>query len=516
MKRLSLLSLLLSGVLFAQEPATGTSGADVSVPTEAPKEAPQEMPKETPKESVAASAPTVPTSVSSSVSFAPAITWVVSGSEAQEVAKKDSAKGDEITIKTTGEIRFRWEHINNRDFNDKQDDMRDFFGNRYRLGAELGFQKAKIFVQPQYAGAWGDPRRTVVGDTSYSLEDTAGDGVVAKDKDGKTIPIVVPTSQVAVSSGQSEDPFISMHQAYFLLNPNDLVEFKVGRQEITYGEDVVIGRARWNNAGRAFDAAKFSFKPSWARIDLFYAKILEQNWNAGNKVDDKDMYGMYTELTESLVPKIKELHVYAFHENDRSDGKITGSKDKLTLAGSRLKTAVDWLDVRSEHVAQTGDRAGVDFKGYLGILEVGATYKEFVKSRISAEFSHGSKDYNQFYATPHRVLGFVDLYGRRNIQDLTVSYGVAPSDTFKAKLDYHSFMRVDTTQPLYNLRMAQIGDGKDSSRYAGSELDLVLNETFMKKFAVEGGACLYFPGGYTKSIGSDMPLFFYLQTGVEL
>src|SRR6185295_4215801 len=54
----------------------------------------------------------------------------------------------------------------------------------------------------------------------------------------------------------SNDSF-DLYQAYFQMgNPKDYpLLLKVGRQEMTYGDERFVGVSDWNNAGRSFDAA---------------------------------------------------------------------------------------------------------------------------------------------------------------------------------------------------------------------------------------------------------------------
>ena len=43
----------------------------------------------------------------------------------------------------------------------------------------------------------------------------------------------------------------------------------MGRQELIYGEERLIGAFGWNNIGRAFDAAKLRWQNAWFGADFF-------------------------------------------------------------------------------------------------------------------------------------------------------------------------------------------------------------------------------------------------------
>ena len=63
---------------------------------------------------------------------------------------------------------------------------------------------------------------------------------------------------------ESDGP-MDLHQAYVTLgNHKEFpLSFKVGRQELSYGDERLIGAFDWNNLGRTFDAAKLRWQNLW-------------------------------------------------------------------------------------------------------------------------------------------------------------------------------------------------------------------------------------------------------------
>src|SRR6185437_3079647 len=89
--------------------------------------------------------------------------------------------------------------------------------------------------------------------------------------------------------------------------------FKVGRQELAYGEERLIGTFGWNNIGRTFDAAKAHLQTEWVSADFFTSRPVIPEDGRFNVANDYDwLSGVYA--TTAKVPK-NTLDVYFFSRN---------------------------------------------------------------------------------------------------------------------------------------------------------------------------------------------------------
>src|SRR4030095_6615250 len=138
--------------------------------------------------------------------------------------------------------RFRWENRNNNfDFNDAVDSLTDdnWFLNRFRLGlAVKPVDWLKLYAQTQDAREWFSDRPNTPG----------------------------------VMGAEGNDNF-DLRQSYFQLGPK-LVYAKVGRQELAYGDERLIGVAPWTNFGRTFDAAKLHYERGKFWVDVFSSTVV--------------------------------------------------------------------------------------------------------------------------------------------------------------------------------------------------------------------------------------------------
>ncbi|HEY4707961.1 MAG TPA: alginate export family protein, partial [Thermodesulfobacteriota bacterium] len=99
----------------------------------------------------------------------------------------------------------------------------------------------------------------------------------------------------ALLSDGSVTNTLDLHEAY--LNVEKIfgtpVNFRVGRQELAYGDERLIGSFGWSNNGRAFDGLKFNYMQEGVNVDFFHMTIAE---DTGATNDDTRLTGVYATL----------------------------------------------------------------------------------------------------------------------------------------------------------------------------------------------------------------------------
>ena len=354
------------------------------------------------------------------------------------------------------------------------------------------------------------------------------------------------------------DGVVELHQAYVTLgNHKEFpLSLKVGRQELSYGEERVIGAFGWNNIGRVFDAAKLRWQNEYFAADFFTSRVILPNDNHFNMPNDYDYFsGVYA--TTKLVPK-NSLDVY-FLSRNVSVGSLkevttttpagsAGARDIYSI-GFRLKSnPEDWgnWDYSAEAIGQFGHfndtRPGVkkslEHEAYALILQGGYTWKSSAwKPRLGLEYSHGSGDSNpkdnkhetfeNLFPTNHKFYGYMDFVSLQNIHDVRLSYSLKPTAKTSVSLEGHGFWLANTSDSFYNV--AGVGRGATTStggtsyginpnysNYVGSEVDLIAGYNPTKYLSFEAGYGHFFKGDYVASslskVGSRDADFVYLQT----
>lgn len=329
----------------------------------------------------------------------------------------------------------------------------------------------------------------------------------------------VPTSTAVIASQQTSattyDSALSVHQAYFKYNVTDRFSVLGGRQELNYGDQLIVGGSSWNPTGRSFDLIALKYTHSLGWLDFFSSKIIDRNTTASS-TGDSDFLGLYTNW--KLTDYIQELDFYAFYKRD-AEGADPLDEDFTTM-GVRMKSKHGSFDYRFEGTGQFGEIAGDHHDGSQLDFEVGAFLRSSRKIRIALEYFIASKNYRQLFPSGHKWLGYADLFSRRNVQGMVGHFSVSPSDTLTMELDYHVFQRVESNTAAFKFDGTSYGLTSLTSSTAntdddiGSELDFTLRKKLTEKFNLAFGYSIFIPGSYiedTQAIGEERVHFGYLQ-----
>ena len=362
-------------------------------------------------------------------------------------------------------------------------------------------------------------------------------------------------------NAESDGP-ADLHQAWFTFgNHKEFpVSLKAGRQELSYGDERLVGAFVWNNIGRVFDAVKVRWQNSGFSVDAFTSRIVlpdDNNFNMGN---DYNLFsGAY--FTTKKIPK-NTMEFYFLSRND-GPGSATANagsfppfevpapfaRDIYTI-GLRFKSNPGELgnwDYTLEADGQFGNWKSTatsprqDQEAFAVSLNAGYTFNEtFGTPRIALEYAFASGDsdptdnkhetFDNLYPTNHKFYGYMDLLSWQNIHDVRPIITMKPHPRLSVALEGHLFWLADTHDRLYNVAglprggtTATPGTGfginPNYSGFVGGEIDLVAGFNVTKFASLEAGYGHFFRGDYLKqtwsAIGSQDADWCYLQTLVR-
>ena len=420
-----------------------------------------------------------------------------------------------------------------RDFGDNVDN--DYFLERIRVRGGYTDQWWSAMVEGQFSLAQNDKR------FAYANVPPVPD-TVAKKGDG-------PEADIA-----------ELHQAYFTIGNHKKfpLSAKIGRQEMIYGDERLIGAVGWNNIGRTFDAAKMRWQNAWFGADIFTSRpVIPQDGEFDVSNDYEYFSGIYANVNN--VPK-HTLDVYFLARNASSQAIAAvpspqfpqpSARDIYTV-GTRLKSKPgefgSW-DYTVEGAYQFGNfqdlrlgatSARLDQNAYMFVANGGYTFTEtWGTPRIGLEFCYGSGDgnstdgehqtFDNLYPTNHKFYGYMDFASLQNLQDLRASFTLKPTKSLSIALEGHGFWLATTQDNFYNVGGAPRGGvgatpgtaygvnpGYDS--YLGAEVDLIVGWAFTRFATLEAGYGHFFRGDYIQSslsaLGTKDANFFYAQLNV--
>lgn len=330
---------------------------------------------------------------------------------------------------------------------------------------------------------------------------------------------------------QSDGPF-DLHQGYVRLGgtENLPVSLKVGRQELSYGDERLVGAFDWDNVGRSFDAAKLRYEQSTFWVDAFVGRVVVPNDNKFDQPNWDDWFSGIYGSTRSLVPKT-ELQLYLLADNANahspkdvtSYGKGNSPRDIYTV-GTRFQTLpgqFHGFDLNGEFAGQFGDfeyapgTPGVvngqrlNQLAYATHLEGGYTFSDSFKPRFALGFDYASgdgnpkdKEHNTFvnlYPTNHKFYGAMDFLSWQNLLDPYFKASIVPLKGLSVALTYNAFWQATAEDFLYQVNQAPRTTGgygihPANGGFAGQEIDLVATYQPANFLQVQAGFGHFFTG----------------------
>ncbi len=125
--------------------------------------------------------------------------------------------------------------------------------------------------------------------------------------------------------------------------------------------------------------------------------------------------------------------------------------------------------------------------------------------------------FNQLFAFGHTYLGWIDLIGRQNIQDLNFHLYLYPAKWLTTWVQYHNFWLANKTDALYQTggNVVRFDLTGRAGAYVGQELDLVLNFHLSKHADILTGYSHLWGGEFLKNtanaINAANGSLYYLQ-----
>lgn len=360
-------------------------------------------------------------------------------------------------------------------------------------------------------------------------------GISAKPSNNITAFLQFQDSRIfgeEVSTLASSDN-VDLHQGWFEYRNigNSNVSIKLGRQELIYGDQRLIGAVGWHNVGRSFDAAKVMIKQGNFKIDGFISTTHE----AFSASEDAIFGGVYA--TVSKTP-LGTIDAYALIKKDDRlifTGELTREPGDLLVNtfGARIvgKPKDVPFSYGAEGVFQTGDFAEDSHEAWAfhvrGAFDAGTE----MNLRLSAEYNFATGDedptdgknetFDNLFPTNHNKYGYIDFIGWRNIKNIRIGASIMPIKGHTLAADYHFFNVATTGDNVYRATGAVllfVPAGTDEDEI-GQELDIIWRFSPAKGLGILAGYSHFFRGELFEITSGGAAVddadFFYLQTLVK-
>jgi hypothetical protein len=239
--------------------------------------------------------------------------------------------------------------------------------------------------------------------------------------------------------------------------------FRVGRQELRYGQERLVGVSDWTNAPRVFDGFRLVLGTHRNHIDLFSASVVVNNPVAfDNHIGGMNFHGAYGSFS-SLVPKAS-IEPYVFWKAlplVRSEEGTTGNENLWTYGFRWTGKLPLNFDYTLEAAKQTGNFSSDVIAAWAGYANFGYSIPKLkFHPRFLVQYDYASGDdrlkdgkagtFDQLYPSNHDVFGLVDLFGWRNIVQERAGVEVKPVKRLSVTADFRGLFLATEHDSLYS------------------------------------------------------------------
>lgn len=273
---------------------------------------------------------------------------------------------------------------------------------------------------------------------------------------------------------------------------------QLGRQQLAYDDDRILGTLDWSQVGRFHDALKLGFEDMNNKFHVILAYNQHgQLLNAGTYYSGGQPYKTmqtawykYSNISNFDVSVL--LMNLGFEGGTPDDAK---TRNMQTL-GANANYKINDLSLSGSVYFQTGKTKHTeDVSAYMFAAKAQYKFTPKISAALGIDYLSGQDDghkvtsFNPLYGTHHKFYGAMDYFyasafGDGGLRDLYASVIFKPVDKMTVDLTYHNFA---SQQDIY------VYDKNE--RGLGSEFDLTLTYPIRPFIVLQGG--------YSMMFGSD-------------
>jgi hypothetical protein len=290
---------------------------------------------------------------------------------------------------------------------------------------------------------------------------------------------------------------------------------RIGRQELLYGQQRLVSPLDWANTRRTFDGAKAFWRGQDWNVDLFYTRPVPNVDGVFNSPSQAQEFMGGFSSYKGFEGQTWDFYYLRF--NDATTGA------KFDTAGA------NW---NGGHEAWVFDMSGANQWGSFGTASHQAG---FTTTGIGRKFENlpwqptlwgyydwasGSpllgNGFHHLFPLGHKYLGFMDFYGRRNIEDANILLTMKPRPDVSLLAWYHVFRLEQGSDVPYTVVMTPFVTVPGGSKDLGEELDTIVSWDVNERWNLLFGYSHYWAGAFY-STNPAAPFagdadFFYTQS----
>ena len=305
-----------------------------------------------------------------------------------------------------------------------------------------------------------------------------------------------------------KDP-VDIRQGYLALGDDDgpLTLF-VGRRELSFIDERIIGVRNWSNISPAWDGSELVLRRGKDSVNLLAVTQVDISDGFDPPSRTRWVYGAVGVIGSGLGGHQIEPF---FFTSRRPVDLASNLGGVLRTAGSRFSglLAESW-DYQVILAGQGGRTQDQRQGAWMGVWALGKTLeRRRLRPRLGVEWSYASGDsdpqdgrigtFDTLFPGPHRIYGEQDIVSLRNLRALKTGVELHPRRTWQINVDFLDFRLASRHDGLYQTNFvarAQAPLGGASSAHIGSEVDVVLRYAPAPKLEVSLGVSRFMAGRF--------------------
>jgi hypothetical protein len=276
---------------------------------------------------------------------------------------------------------------------------------------------------------------------------------------------------------------------------------RVGRQEMQFGVQRLVSPLDWANTRRTFEGARLMWKRENMNYDAFWTnpvRVDDQNFDSPDR--DQEFMGLYRSYTGI---ENQTIDTYTLrYLNGRGANNFKFNTSGVRWQGSNGNFLWD-----TEAAYQYGENNdGSDHSAGMATVGLGRkmpcrtwsptlwTYYDWASGSNNTGAGNG---FHHNLPLAHKYNGFMDLFGRRNLEDVNVQLSMQPSKKLKLLMWYHYLFLENKNDTPYSVAMTPFNAGNaPGSADLGHEIDMVATYAVSPRQQLLFGYSHFFSGDY--------------------
>ncbi len=275
-----------------------------------------------------------------------------------------------------------------------------------------------------------------------------------------------------------DEPSIGLHEAWADIALSNALGVKLGRQELSYDDQRLLGSSDWTQQSRSHDALVLHLRSDGWKTDLGGAFNQKSAAVFGTQYTTTN-YKVLTFLwLEKEVATNLKFSLMGIADGLQKTDSTSDVAFRYTYGGNG-EYNIEGFTLKATLYGQSGSDRSKDIAAYFASASVGYRHENMgvalggdLASGTDASEKEKNQTFNTLYATNHKLYGTMDYFTslpshtkNGGLIDLYATLLYEPTQQIKLRLDAHSFsLAADIANPT--------SAGQTLDKALGTEIDL--------------------------------------------